>query len=74
MLWMLQAGGQQDRNIGRSIFPIAIHYQHGIKVGTIGDRAQPDCNRTLVAEIESEAEYLDGSDARIRWQSDTFCI
>ena len=48
---MLQAGRQQDGDIDSSILPIAIHYQHCIKVGAIGDGTQPDCNRALVAEI-----------------------
>jgi hypothetical protein len=43
-------------------------------VGTIGDGTQPYCNRALMAEIESKVEYLDGSDAPIRWQSDALCI
>jgi hypothetical protein len=34
----------------------------------------PTANRALVTEIESEVEYLDGSDARIRWQHNALCI
>jgi hypothetical protein len=43
-------------------------------VGAIGDGTQADCNRALVAEIESEVEYLDGTDARIRRERDTLRI
>ena len=61
---MLPDRRQQQGEVGRAVLAVAVHDHDRVGLAAAGDRAQPDGDRPLVAEIGGEPDDFDRFDAR----------